>query len=173
MLENKFISGLIGIAIYILGIYIGHIYWFSEDVKNGSGLLSLFSVLILCGIGSGLFVVFNPTINQFKNAHAIPFLIPLGTFTIMWFYHNSKRDEYLKEDGGITYGIVTFKDKVFRSKTSNFEIRYKYKVENTVFKKYDTDKKYIEQQNIEIGDTLVIKFWNKNPNYHSYGTRNK
>jgi hypothetical protein len=168
ILENKFISAIISLIIYFLGIFLGHKYWFSGDVKNGSGLLSLFSVLITCGIGIGIFVMFNPFMTKFRIARVLPYLGALATFSIMWFYHDAKRKVYLQQDGGSTNGIVIFRDKVHRGKTSGIEIRYKYEVGTNSFEKYDTNVEYIKQENIQIGDTLTVKYWNKNPNYHSY-----
>ena len=87
MKKKGFIALILGLAVCISAIYMADVYWYSGDVKNGSGLISLFIVLIFCSIG--LFLILKYVFKWYIFALIFPFIGAFIIYGIMWKHHNA------------------------------------------------------------------------------------
>jgi hypothetical protein len=155
---------IIGLTLISISINWSHQLWFSESVQNGSGLKSLFIILIGCGVGIGL--LFFNFFKENDGAKVFMLIGPLAIHGIMYLYHNNLREQKINLEGKDVIGVITSKGIVSRGKTSSLEIQYYYTVANESYSKYSSDEQFIKNNNLEVDDTIIVRYWIKNPNYH-------
>lgn len=161
----KTIRTIFGILLVFGSIYISHYLWYTGDVQNGSGLPSLF--IILGGCGLGLYLIFVEIVNKTEGGKLIPLIFPLAIHGIMYWYHGNLREYKLLTEGKEIFGVVNFKGTASRGKSSGLEIRYNYEVQTHSYSKYSTDEEFIKKNNVSEGDTIIVRYWSQNPNYHT------
>ena len=167
MLLKKVITTLTGLIIYFFGLYISDLFWYADGSTDGDWLIMGIITLILCG--SGLYFTVDFLENKYPSVAILPFVGALLTVGFVWYYHYFKKEDLIKENGSQTLGIVTSQGSMRRGKSTKQEIRYWYVVGGKTFKKYD--RAYIFDNEIKGGDTLIIRFWNRNPHFHTYSLR--
>jgi hypothetical protein len=156
----------VGWLIFFLGIYLGNFYWYSGEDKDSSGTTAALCVILFCGIGVAIISWYIYEVENLKEL-----LFPMsGVLIILLFlniYYNAVRELHLKDYGKETIGIVHFREFTLD------EIKYSYVVEGKLYFKSDTDPRkpsdrYISHNKIQVGDTLLIRYWENDPNYHNY-----
>lgn len=167
MSRRKYIlSILVGVLVFSSSVYFGQKLWYSGDVKDGSGLPALF--VIFGGSALGLTLIFWNKVTKTNDGGLILLMGMIATFVLLDQYQRHLRRDKIRTEGQMTFAIVTFRDYVRRGDNIGEEIRYRYSVDSKIFEKYSTDEAYIVSNNIKLNDTLIIKYWSKDPNYHDY-----
>lgn len=158
---------LAGLIILVFSIYMGHIYWFTDDVKDGSGIPSL--TFMFTGVPIGLYLIFKKTVNKGEVGYLIPIGGMIAIFIVSYFYHDYLKKSKLEKEGVETYGVVTANGFVDRSPAvSGKEIKYSYIVNGISYNKYASNEQYILDKKIRVNDTIIITYWKSNPHYHDY-----
>lgn len=154
----------IGILIIILGISYSYSLWFTDTVDVASGVPALLVIWISSAIGLA-------TIFWAYTIKKLGFLIPLTGAILFHILMDTcmrlHKESMLLNQGLTTYAIVSFRDRVARSKTTSEEIRYTYYINSKPYFKYDENNKFILKNDVQIGDTLIIKYLADRPNWHS------
>jgi hypothetical protein len=161
---------LTGVVVFSTSVHFGQKLWYSEDVKDGSGLPAL--CVVFGGSALGLTLIFWNNVTKTKIG-VIVLIGMIATFVFMDQYQRRLRRDKIKAEGQKTFAIVTFRGRVLRGDSKGEEIRYQYSVNKKIFEKYATDEEYIISNNIKLNDTLSIKYWIKDPNYHDYKVKEK
>lgn len=160
----KIFSVILGLTFILISISLSHSLWYTEDVQNGSGINALLIIFIGCALG--LAVILLRFFHHNDNAMVFILIGPIAIFGVMSLYHSLLRDRKLLFEGREVYGLVTSIGDVKRGKTSGLEIRYNYLVEGKNYYKYSSNETLINDHNIKVEDSVIVRYWIKNPHYH-------
>ena len=158
LINKKHVKLVIGLVLIVSGIVFQIYDWGSgEDGLHGG----YFSFIISAIIGFGVFMLFRLKHNiNISTLYGLMFVLIIGIiFNCYSYFYLTPQ---IEKNGEITKGIVIKVYKKYGGNGSTWSrgIYYKYSVNGKVYFK----SKYSDS--LQIGDTIVIKYYILNPNFH-------
>jgi hypothetical protein len=162
-MKRTVILYLIALIPVAFGVWISLPYYYHGENKLSAGSDSYLSILIGWLIGI-VFLILTKTI-RWQKPPISHFVFYVLLCIVMTMIMTGGEEELLKKEGVPTEAVVI---KQVDRRYMGLSIQYTYQFGSETFKKWDNQKKFIQENDLKKGDTLEILVAPSNPHIHEF-----